>query len=181
MYVQRVVACDHVRPCVFLVYFRIPLDDDLLTAVTMAATDVTAQVVDGVSRTLNRLVNDLQSRGYRVLVLAPYADPPALEHYGMLLPVPALTIPFRPEYSAATGIDQCTREVLEEHNPSIVHIATPDYLGQSDTKTNLPCRHLLVHRYPKTLMGVPLPSSLQYIHVTSSALKGAMMCGATCH
>ena len=92
------------------------------------------QVVDGVSRTLNRLVNDLQRRGYRVLVLAPHADPPALEHYGMLLPVPALTIPFRPEYSAATGIDYCTREVLAEHNPSLVHIATPDYLGQQVQK-----------------------------------------------
>jgi hypothetical protein len=55
-------------------------------------------VVDGVSRTLNRLVGDLQERGFRVLVLAPHVEPPAMQHQGMLLPVPSISLPFRPEY-----------------------------------------------------------------------------------
>eukprot|EP00039_Didymoeca_costata_P027802 m.19220 g.19220 ORF g.19220 m.19220 type:complete len:533 (+) comp6513_c0_seq1:219-1817(+) len=93
-----------------------------------------SNVVDGVSRTLNRLVSDLQSRGYRVLVLAPVVDPPAMPHHGMLLPVPSFSLPFRAEYSFARGIDSCTREVLQGHDPDFVHIATPDYLGMQVQK-----------------------------------------------
>jgi len=91
-------------------------------------------VVDGVSRTLNRLVGDLQERGFRVLVLAPHVEPPAMQHEGMLLPVPSISLPFRPEYAFASGLDSCTREVLQEHDPSLVMIATPDYLGQQVQK-----------------------------------------------
>jgi hypothetical protein len=77
-------------------------------------------VVDGVSRTLNRLVSDLQTRGYRVLVLAPHVDPPAMQHYGMLLPVPSLSIPFstvrvfrqKSTFEDAIGFHACSLEVL---------------------------------------------------------------------
>ena len=109
----------------------------------MISSGAYSNVVDGVSRTLNRLVADLQKRGYRVLILAPTIDPPAMYHQGMLLPVPSFSFPGRNEYAVASGIDSCTREVLQGHDPAFVHIATPDYLG-------LQVRHLLpsvvVHR-----------------------------------
>lgn len=89
-----------------------------------------SNVVDGVSRTLNRLVKDLNAREYQTYIIAPTRDPPALEHYGALLPAPAMKLPFRGEYSFATGLDRCVRELLEEFDPQIVHVATPDVLGQ---------------------------------------------------
>lgn len=104
-------------------------------------------VVDGVSRTLNRLVKDLNSNDYQVYIVAPTRDPPALKHYGALLPAPAMKLPFRGEYSLATGLDRCVRELLEEFDPEIVHIATPDVLGTQiqrwalDRNTPLTCSY----------------------------------------
>jgi glycosyltransferase involved in cell wall biosynthesis len=87
-------------------------------------------VIDGVSKTLNRLVGDLQARDYQVVVIAPVADEPAMMHNGLLYPAPSVSVPFRPEYRLALGLDRCTREFFEAYRPDIVHIATPDYLGQ---------------------------------------------------
>eukprot|EP00040_Diaphanoeca_grandis_P018970 m.99867 g.99867 ORF g.99867 m.99867 type:complete len:527 (+) comp27197_c0_seq3:395-1975(+) len=86
-------------------------------------------VVDGVAKTLNRLVKDLQQEGYRVYIIAPTNDPPAMEHYGALLPAPSMKIPFRNEYSLTTGLDRCIQEFLEHFDPEIVHVASPDLIG----------------------------------------------------
>ena len=94
-------------------------------------------MVDGVSRTLNRLVKDLNAHEYQTYIIAPTRDPPALEHYGALLPAPAMKLPFRGEYSFATGLDRCVRELLEEFDPEIVHVATPDVLGQQVQRMRL--------------------------------------------
>jgi len=86
-------------------------------------------VVDGVAKTLNRLVKDLQQQGYRVFIIGPTKDPPAMEHHGALLAAPAMTIPFRREYSLTTGLDHCIEEFLEHFDPEIVHVASPDLIG----------------------------------------------------
>ncbi|EDQ85919.1 uncharacterized protein MONBRDRAFT_11530 [Monosiga brevicollis MX1] len=87
-------------------------------------------VVDGVSKTLNRLVADLQARNFQVVIIAPVGEKPAMPHYGLLYPAPSVTVPFRPEYRLALGLDRCTREFFEAYDPDIVHVASPDYLGQ---------------------------------------------------
>lgn len=86
-------------------------------------------VVDGVTKTLNRLVGDLQKRDFQVIVVAPIAEVPALEHTGILYPAPSIQVPFRPEYRLALGLDDCSRQLFEAYDPDIVHIATPDLLG----------------------------------------------------
>eukprot|EP01147_Barroeca_monosierra_P004236 gene4236-8488_t len=86
-------------------------------------------VVDGVSKTLNRLVADLQQRDFQIVVIAPTGDIAAMEHQGLLYPAPSVSVPFRPEYRLALGLDSCTRRMFEEFKPDIVHIATPDLLG----------------------------------------------------
>eukprot|EP00041_Stephanoeca_diplocostata_P015951 m.309777 g.309777 ORF g.309777 m.309777 type:complete len:558 (-) comp20203_c0_seq1:146-1819(-) len=95
----------------------------------LLSTGAYNNIVDGVSRTLNRLVEYLIVHGFQVLVVAPTGDKPALQHYGALLPAPGMKIPFRREYSIATGLDTCLMESLREFDPDIVHIATPDPLG----------------------------------------------------
>lgn len=86
-------------------------------------------IVDGVSKTLNKLVGDLQQRDFQVIILAPTGEIPAMEHQGLLYPAPSVSVPFRPEYRFALGLDTCTRQLFEAFNPDIVHVATPDYLG----------------------------------------------------
>jgi phosphatidylinositol alpha 1,6-mannosyltransferase len=84
---------------------------------------------DGVSLTLNRLVNFLLERDIEVLVFAPTIKEPALEHSGELFPVPSISLPGRPEYRGSTGLPAKAKKRLKEFNPDIVHIATPDVLG----------------------------------------------------
>ncbi|EGD73593.1 hypothetical protein PTSG_05303 [Salpingoeca rosetta] len=86
-------------------------------------------IVDGVSKTLNRLVGELQQRDFQVIVIAPTGDVPLMEHQGLLYPAYSVSVPFRPEYRLALGLDSCSRQLFEAFKPDIVHVATPDYLG----------------------------------------------------
>ncbi len=84
---------------------------------------------DGVALTLNRLVAYLLREGAQVLVFAPVAATPALEHAGELVAVPSFAIPRRPEYRIATGLPASARARLEAFAPHVLHLATPDILG----------------------------------------------------
>lgn len=84
---------------------------------------------DGVSLTLNRLVGFLIRNDVEVLVFAPTIDQPALDHQGTLISVPSGSLPGRPEYRVSSGLPHKQRRVLEDFDPDIVHIATPDILG----------------------------------------------------
>lgn len=84
---------------------------------------------DGVSLTLNRLVRFLMNNGVEVLVFAPTIDKPALDHNGTLSAVPSIKLPGRPEYLVSTGFPEKKRKILEDFDPDLVHIATPDILG----------------------------------------------------
>lgn len=86
-------------------------------------------VVDGVSLTLNRLVSFLESDDVPVLVFAPTAKKPAIEHAGTLQPVPSMPMTGRPEYRVSFGLGATAMEALDRFKPTLIHIATPDVLG----------------------------------------------------
>lgn len=84
---------------------------------------------DGVSLTLNRLVDFLQGQGVEVLVFGPVVPEPEIDHVGRLIPVPSVKMPGRPEYRFTTGFPANARKEIEAFKPDIVHLATPDILG----------------------------------------------------
>ena len=86
-------------------------------------------IADGVSLTLNRLVNHLEEENAEVLVFAPTVDDPPVDHAGTLVPVPSVSAVGRPDYRIALGLPREARERLEAFQPNLFHIATPDLLG----------------------------------------------------
>lgn len=84
---------------------------------------------DGVSLTLNRLVGFLESKDIPVIVFGPTVDEPAFEHNGELVAVPSVPMPGRPEYRVTVGFPDSAQRRLEEFEPTLVHLATPDLLG----------------------------------------------------
>ncbi|MCP9292220.1 glycosyltransferase family 4 protein [Gracilimonas sediminicola] len=88
-------------------------------------------IKDGVSLTLNRLVKFLEEQGIPVLVFGPTVKEPALNHNGRLVSVPSIRMPVsgRGEYRVPIGISEEAKRELDEFNPTLVHIATPDRAG----------------------------------------------------
>lgn len=86
---------------------------------------------DGVSLTLNRLVKYLESRNIPVLVFGPSNKKPAMNHNGEFVVTPSIPmiVPGRDEYRIATHFPGWAKKRLQEFNPTVVHIATPDGLG----------------------------------------------------
>tara|TARA_R110002126_G_scaffold3477_2_gene19816 strand:+ start:12041 stop:13201 length:1161 start_codon:yes stop_codon:yes gene_type:complete len=91
---------------------------------------------DGVSLTLNRLVKYLESEGIPVLVFGPSIKNPVLNHCGELVVTPSIpmVVPGRDEYRIALTFPEWAKQRLEEFNPTIVHLATPDGLGYKALK-----------------------------------------------
>jgi glycosyltransferase involved in cell wall biosynthesis len=88
-------------------------------------------IADGVSLTLNRLVDYLERQGVDVRVFAPTSDDPAIPDYaGTMVPVPSFPLPGRSDYRVSMGLTPSVRAELEAFNPTLVHIATPDILGR---------------------------------------------------
>lgn len=88
-------------------------------------------IADGVSLTLNRLVDYLGNNGVEVVVFAPSISDPVLDHAGTLVEIPSASAPGRPDYRVAIGLTPASRSKLEAFDPDIIHIATPDFLGRS--------------------------------------------------
>ncbi len=84
---------------------------------------------DGVSLTLNRLVAYLEEQNVPVIVFGPTIDEPELDHNGEFIPVPSVPMPKRKEYRVTIGFPDSAKKRLEEFNPTLVHLATPDLLG----------------------------------------------------
>ncbi|MEX0662007.1 MAG: glycosyltransferase family 1 protein [Balneolaceae bacterium] len=89
---------------------------------------------DGVSLTLNRWVNFLLQNNAEVLVFGPTITNPPVAHNGTLISVPSIEMPGRPEYRITMGFPEDAKQKLEDFNPDIVHIATPDLLGYKGLK-----------------------------------------------
>jgi phosphatidylinositol alpha 1,6-mannosyltransferase len=86
-------------------------------------------IQDGVSLTLNRLVRFLMENNVDVLVFGPTIPEPALDHAGTFIPVPSVAAPGRPEYRISVSFPNRARKQLEEFDPDLIHIASPDVLG----------------------------------------------------
>ena len=84
---------------------------------------------DGVSLTLNRLVQFLEEREIPVKVFGPTSDEPDIDHVGEFLSVPSIPMPGRPEYRITVGFPDEVHKELNQFKPTLVHIATPDLLG----------------------------------------------------
>ncbi len=91
---------------------------------------------DGVSLTLNRLVSYLESQNIPVLVFGPSIKNPPIDHCGELVVTPSIPmlVPGRTEYRIATHFPGWAKKRLEEFNPTLIHIATPDGLGSGALK-----------------------------------------------
>lgn len=86
-------------------------------------------IADGVSFTLNRLVSFLESEGTEVLVFGPTVENPPVAHAGRLISVPSIPVPGRPEYRISLGFSTAAKAAFDAFDPTLVHIATPDFLG----------------------------------------------------
>lgn len=89
---------------------------------------------DGVSLALNRLVSFLTEKGVKVLVFGPTVENPAIDHAGDFISVPSVSVPGRPEYRISKSFPKEVQNRLEQFDPDLIHIATPDYLGYKALK-----------------------------------------------
>lgn len=88
-------------------------------------------IADGVSLTLNRLVEYLERHNVEVRVFAPTVSNPPIQHAGKLTPIPSLAMPGRREYRVAFGLTRRAQRELDAFSPNVIHIATPDFLGRA--------------------------------------------------
>lgn len=91
---------------------------------------------DGVSLTLNRLVKYLEEQNIPVLVFGPSIKNPPINHCGDLVVTPSIPmlVPGRDEYRIAYRFPKWAQKKLEEFKPTLIHVATPDGLGNGALK-----------------------------------------------
>lgn len=86
-------------------------------------------VRDGANQALNRLVGYLLDEGVNVRVYSPTVNEPAFPATGDLVDVPAIPIPGRSEYRLPIAVPLRVRRDLEQFNPNVVHVSSPDIVG----------------------------------------------------
>jgi hypothetical protein len=86
-------------------------------------------VRDGANQALNRLVGYLLRQGVRVRVYSPTVENPAFPATGDLVSIPAIPIPLREEYRLPIAVPARVRRDLQEFNPNVVHVSSPDIVA----------------------------------------------------
>ena len=86
-------------------------------------------VRDGANQALNRLVDYLLRQGVQVRVYSPTVETPAFPATGELIDIPAIPIPGRSEYRFPLWLTGRVRRDLEQFNPNVVHVSSPDIVG----------------------------------------------------
>jgi phosphatidylinositol alpha 1,6-mannosyltransferase len=86
-------------------------------------------VRDGANQALNRLVDYLLRQGVQVRIYSPTVANPAFPPTGDLVDVPAIPIPGRAEYRLPIALPRHVRRDLEQFNPNVVHVSSPDIVG----------------------------------------------------
>jgi phosphatidylinositol alpha 1,6-mannosyltransferase len=86
-------------------------------------------VRDGANQALNRLVGYLLRQGVHVRVYAPTVKEPAFPPTGDVVDIPAIPIPGRSEYRVPIAIPARVRRDLDEFNPNVVHVSSPDLVA----------------------------------------------------
>src|SRR5436305_2182353 len=84
---------------------------------------------DGANQALNRIVGHLLKQGVQVRVYSPTVEHPAFPPTGDLVSVPSVPIPTRPEYRLPVMLPARVRRDLEQFNPNVVHVSSPDIVG----------------------------------------------------
>jgi glycosyltransferase involved in cell wall biosynthesis len=86
-------------------------------------------VRDGANQALNRLVGYLLRQGVQVRIYSPTVENPDFQATGEVVDVPAIPIPGRSEYRLPVSLANRVRRDLEQFNPNVVHISSPDIVG----------------------------------------------------
>src|SRR3954462_1125996 len=86
-------------------------------------------VRDGANQALNRLVGYLLRQGVHVRVYSPTVEHPAFPATGDLVDIPAIPIPGRSEYRVPITIPARVRRDLDQFNPNVVHVSSPDIVA----------------------------------------------------
>jgi glycosyltransferase involved in cell wall biosynthesis len=86
-------------------------------------------VRDGANQALNRLVAYLLGQGVQVRIYSPTVAEPAFEATGDVVSIPSVPIPGRSEYRLPIAVPARVRRDLEQFNPNVVHVSSPDIVG----------------------------------------------------
>ena len=97
-------------------------------------TDTVVPDVNGVARTLARLVEHAQSRGVEVGVVSPRVHGPPLPGAAFHHRLPGIPVPIYPELTLARPLDFRGRRMLTRFQPDVVHVATESVLGISGAR-----------------------------------------------
>ena len=84
---------------------------------------------DGTMTTMSRVVEGLAARGVEQLVLTPLPPAPEEESPTRVVPVRSLPFPFYPRYRVALPPRRKVWRLLDEFEPDLVQIGTPDLGG----------------------------------------------------
>jgi glycosyltransferase involved in cell wall biosynthesis len=95
-------------------------------------TDTYLPQVNGVSRTLGRLVTHAIGRGHEVAVISPRL-PDYDDHASLKIDLPGLPAPFYPQLRLALPLDPWNARRVRAFEPDLVHVATEFTVGWSGT------------------------------------------------
>jgi len=90
-----------------------------------------APQVNGVSRTLARLVAHLRMRGHEVALVTPRLSPEPAPDAALHVQLPALPAPFYPELRLGRTLDRASARRLAAFAPDIVHVTGEAFVGWS--------------------------------------------------
>ena len=136
--------------------------------------------VNGVSRTLARLVSHLAARGDRVALVTPEASERPAPHTALHLRLPGIPVPMYPELRLARFLDRSEATRLEAFAPELVHVCTEFTVGWSGRawarRLGLPLVSSFHTDFPAYLAGyglggleAPLWRYLAFFHSASRA------------
>ncbi len=141
-------------------------------------TDTFAPTVNGVARTLGRLVRHVMDRGHEVGLVTTRVSPDPFPGVAFHHQLPGIPMPMYPELQVARFLDRRGRELLAEFSPDLVHIATESTVGWSGRgwarKTGTPLVSSFHTDFPAYLAGYGFGGlegfvwrGLRAFHVTS--------------
>jgi phosphatidylinositol alpha 1,6-mannosyltransferase len=87
--------------------------------------------VNGVAKTLGRLVGHAARREHEVMLITPRVSDAPAEHAVGHRQLPGIPVPMYPELQLARGLDGAGRRMLKGFKPDLVHVATESSIGLS--------------------------------------------------